>query len=84
MPANAKPKWTLWAIGNAIAVFPIVLLFNYLGKPASGFPAALFCVNAWDGSQSSMGVEPPCMVLDNGCCDHRHPCAPDLVGSVDQ
>jgi hypothetical protein len=42
MTENAKPKWTLWAIGNAIAVFPIVLLFHYLGKPTSGYPAALF------------------------------------------
>lgn len=42
MPENSKPKWTLWAIANAVAIFPIMLLFHYLGKPASGYPAALF------------------------------------------
>ena len=39
---NDKKKSTiLWAIVAVIAVVPIVALFHYIGKPASGFPAAL-------------------------------------------
>ena len=42
MPETPKRKWTLWSIAVVILAFPLVPLFTYLGRPASGPPAYLF------------------------------------------
>jgi hypothetical protein len=41
MAETTKRKWTLWEVVAVLLVFPLVPLFHYIGKPASGFPAAL-------------------------------------------
>lgn len=42
MADNSKKKWTLWIIAVVILAFPLVPLFTYLGRPASGPPAYMF------------------------------------------